>query len=336
MIKLKHLLQEQTSILRKGSRGKKVEELQKQLIQLGLLPELQSSGRTSADGIFGSGTKAAVVAFQKNPKNKDDDGKKLKPDGIVGPKTYQALKQSISKSTESPNKSTDKKDQYFTDLDPTRQGKGEITFDKNWTDIIDSTRRVDICKAPEFANKCASFVNALDPSVSTLGDAWTAYGRSQGGKKATYNVMTKMSPSQTKLYDTYYDMNLPNQQSGGGAYVQKLGKLMGSITKGKIPPKNILTPGSHVGIYWPTSRYHQKAFIDSSKIKKYSPFNTHVGLVIAVKDGVPIILHEVDGQGRAEPYTNLFISWVKSDMGYSKFVKSADAYLQKFINWANS
>ena len=315
MIRLKDLLQEQTSILRRGSRGKKVEELQKQLIQLGLLPEKQPSGKTSADGIFGSGTKAAIVAFQKDPNNKDREGNKLKPDGVVGPKTYQALKQAISQSS---NKSTDTEDQYFTDLDPTRQGKGEITFEKNWTDIIDSTRRVDICKAPEFANKCASFVNALDPSVSTLGDAWTAYGRSQGGKKATFNVMTLMSPSQKEVYDKYYDMNLPDQQGGGGAYMQKLGRLMGSITRGGRPSKNILTPGSHVGIYWPPSRYHQKAFVDSSKKEKYAPFNTHVGIVIAVKDGVPIILHEVDGQGRAEPYTNLNIAWVKSDMDWNQ------------------
>ena len=328
MIKLKDLLQEQKTILRKGSRGKNVEELQKQLIQLEILPEKQPSGKPSADGIFGSGTKAAVVAFQKN--------NKLSPDGIVGPKTYKSLEQAIDKKIKSPTTNLDTDDQYFTDLDPTRQGKGEITFEKNWTDIIDSTKRVDICKAPEFANKCASFVNALDPSVSTLGDAWTAYGRSQGGKKPTYNVMTKMSPSQKELYDTYYDMNLPDQQGGGGAHVQKLGRLMSSITRGSRPPKNVLTPGSHVGIYWPPSRYHQKAFVDSSKIEKYSPFNTHVGLVIAVKNGVPIILHEVDGQGRAEPYTNLNIAWVKSDMGYSKFVKRADAYLQKFINWANS
>lgn len=331
MIKLKDLIQEQTSILRRGSRGKKVEELQKQLIQLGLLPEKQSSGRTSADGIFGSKTKAAVVAFQKNPKNKDDNGKKLKPDGIVGPKTYQALKQAISQSS---NKSTDTGDQYFTDLDPTRQGKGEITFKKNWTDIIDSNNRVDICRAPEFANKCASFVNALDPSVSTLGDAWTAYGRSQGGKKATYNVMTSMSPSQKELYDKYYDMELKSERNG--RYTSVLGKLMGSITRGGRPPKNVLTPGSHVGIYWPTSKYHQKAFVDSSKNEKYSPFNTHVGIVIAVKNGVPIILHEVEGKGLAEPYTNLNIAWVKSDMGYNKFIQKADSILQDIINWANS
>ena len=83
MIKLKDLLQEQTTVLRKGSRGKKVEELQKQLIQLGYLSPKLSSGNSSADGVFGSGTKAAVVKFQK------DNG--LTTDGIVGKSTLAAM-----------------------------------------------------------------------------------------------------------------------------------------------------------------------------------------------------------------------------------------------------
>jgi len=98
MIRLKDLIQEQTTTLRRGSRGKKVEELQKQLIQLGYLPPTQSNGRTSADGVFGSGTKAAVEAFQKN--------NKLSPDGIVGRNTFSALKKSkVNKkqSTDTPD-----------------------------------------------------------------------------------------------------------------------------------------------------------------------------------------------------------------------------------------
>jgi N-acetylmuramoyl-L-alanine amidase len=57
-------------ILRKGSRGSRVRELQK---VLGLNP----------DGIFGSATEAAVRKFQQE--------NKLKVDGLVGPKTWEIL-----------------------------------------------------------------------------------------------------------------------------------------------------------------------------------------------------------------------------------------------------
>ena len=63
-------------ILRKGSRGSDVAEVQARLSELGYLPG-------PIDGIFGTKTEAAVIHFQR------DRG--LTPDGIVGPLTYNAL-----------------------------------------------------------------------------------------------------------------------------------------------------------------------------------------------------------------------------------------------------
>ena len=43
--------------------------------------------------------------------------------------------------------------------------------------------------------------------------------------------------------------------------------------------------------------------------------NTHVGIVGAIKDGVPIVFHNIGGQVYADPYTNIKgdskIAWVK-------------------------
>lgn len=64
--------------LRKGDSGTYVTLLQTQLIQRGY-----SCGASGADGKFGSGTLAAVKAFQK------DNG--LAADGVVGKKTWAAL-----------------------------------------------------------------------------------------------------------------------------------------------------------------------------------------------------------------------------------------------------
>lgn len=59
-------------------------QLQKKLKELNLY-------NAEPDGQFGPITYKAVVDFQKNPDNKDGDGKTLVPDGMVGPKTIKAL-----------------------------------------------------------------------------------------------------------------------------------------------------------------------------------------------------------------------------------------------------
>ena len=64
------------AVLRQGSKGNEVKEVQRRLKQWGYY-----SG--SVDGVFGNGTKAAVIAFQKK------NG--LTADGVVGKATYKAL-----------------------------------------------------------------------------------------------------------------------------------------------------------------------------------------------------------------------------------------------------
>jgi hypothetical protein len=69
-----------------GVKGDVVGEIQKLLIAKGY-KEVSKSGQP--DSMFGSMTKAQVKKFQSE--NKDDKGDKLKNDGIVGPKTINAL-----------------------------------------------------------------------------------------------------------------------------------------------------------------------------------------------------------------------------------------------------
>lgn len=65
-------------ILKLGSSGAKVKELQTKLIALGYY-----CGKTGADGSFGTGTYNAVIAFQKT--------NKLTADGIAGQRTWEVL-----------------------------------------------------------------------------------------------------------------------------------------------------------------------------------------------------------------------------------------------------
>ena len=63
-------------ILRQGSKGSDVKEVQRRLKQWGYY-------KGSVDGVFGAGTRSAVVSFQQK------NG--LKADGVVGKATYKAL-----------------------------------------------------------------------------------------------------------------------------------------------------------------------------------------------------------------------------------------------------
>lgn len=65
-----------TAILRQGSSGGEVKEVQRRLKQWGYY-------NGTVDGVFGAGTKKAVIAFQKK------NG--LTADGVVGKSTYKAL-----------------------------------------------------------------------------------------------------------------------------------------------------------------------------------------------------------------------------------------------------
>lgn len=66
----------ETAVLRQGSSGGEVKEVQRRL-------KLWGYYNGSVDGVFGAGTRNAVVAFQKK------NG--LKADGVVGKATYKAL-----------------------------------------------------------------------------------------------------------------------------------------------------------------------------------------------------------------------------------------------------
>lgn len=74
----------QTAVLRQGSTGGEVKEVQRRL-------KLWGYYNGTVDGVFGAGTRSAVIAFQKK------NG--LKADGVVGKSTYKALGMNSSYQT---------------------------------------------------------------------------------------------------------------------------------------------------------------------------------------------------------------------------------------------
>ena len=79
--------------IKRGSKGPYVKECQIDLMKLGY-----DVGKSGSDGIFGKNTEKAVRAFQKT--HKDENGKKLAVDGIVGDRTWAALDAAVAKLIE--------------------------------------------------------------------------------------------------------------------------------------------------------------------------------------------------------------------------------------------
>jgi hypothetical protein len=101
-------------ILRHGCKTEAVKELQKML-------GMEAKYHT---GMFGRITKAKVIEFQKDPNNKDAEGKALVPDGRVADKTYVALVK--AKTT-------------ATTTTPVDSAKAAITTDTTTVAAADST-----------------------------------------------------------------------------------------------------------------------------------------------------------------------------------------------------
>ena len=360
MIKLKSLLQEQTALYKIGMRDPKggtkegpIAKIQQKLIDAGIMNPMPDTDY----GIYGPKTKAAVIQFQEkqfpnNPKEWD---------GIVGSNTMAALNKiaSISNNnfkidygTNVPGSSTyvasanrndieqrlsipepSSEDGFYGDI----QKADSITFKKGWKDLVDPNSRMKVCDAPELKDKCANFVHLVDDKIGSIGDAWTAWLRNVPGKRNAFNIMDSLDDSDKKSYDTLFQEIKTN---GGGKQdgpkkdaAKKLHEEIISKHGGNLP-KQQLTPGSIVGIFWPPSSYHELALYRSGLKKQYAPFNTHVGIVIAVKNNVPIILHEFGGDGMAEPWDNLSrdakIVWIKQDINSSDWQIRADNVLNKF------
>lgn len=97
--------------LAKGKEGSGVAQVQDLLDSLGFkLPKTMS--RKGADGIFGSETDLAVKEFQK--------GKGLKADGMVGPRTLEALELEIKSrpSLEAPDPKAEEAANHFDAVAP--------------------------------------------------------------------------------------------------------------------------------------------------------------------------------------------------------------------------
>lgn len=113
----------------------------------------------------------------------------------------------------------------------------------------------------------------------------------------------------TQVYNIYDDPAFKKVKTG-----DELVKTTYAVKKKSSTTPDMYKPGDIVGIFWPSSTHHDEVL--NSKTH-----NTHVGFVSSVKDGVPMITHNVHGTVKTEPYSNLYTGWIqrpKENMVFDK------------------
>ena len=185
---------------------------------------------------------------------------------------------------------------------------------------------------------CAAFVHSVDSEMPFVGDAWLAYNNSNLGPLVFSSFKDLGADDIKKLGDMYALIKKNNGGQKNGKFNSQVGSLVKSFIK---PLSTNLKIGDIVGMYNPLSHNHEKALFEATKNPTWYDFaydnpyftkdgkpnmdlfkdndgiglNTHVGMVGAIKDGVPIIYHAEDGKFYADPVNNIVgggkVAWAR-------------------------
>lgn len=299
-------------ILLEQSNQNNTKEIQKALIKRGY-----DVGRQGADGIFGTNTKNAVIKFQK------DNG--IKPTGFVGNITSRALGvSSLSKKTNITPTDKSKDSVLSTNIDTGFKNKFKLS-------TLSDEDSTFVCKAGQ--PDCGTFVNEFSKKLSAVGNAWLAHDIDKAGSRVMSSY-TSLDPQQIdkvfNIFKKIVNQGGPKERKSGGQ-VENIKSLQQELIK-PVSASN-LKVDDVVGIYYPPSGHHEEAFYEAGKpyfisdgksglkkggdISKGKGFgiNTHLGIVGAIKNGIPLIFHNISGDVYSDPYNKLRgggkIAWIK-------------------------
>jgi peptidoglycan hydrolase-like protein with peptidoglycan-binding domain len=208
---------------------------------------------------------------------------------------------------------------------------------------LDSTKSTPIFR--EKQPDCAQFVNNWYTKLDFVGNAWNAHDYDGAGTrvKTAYHGLTD---PQIKTVNNIFQA-IAKQ---GGPIERKESSIITSIKSlhQQLNPNitaSDLKKDDIVGIYYPSSSHHEEAFFQAA-LSGFEPnelpkgkgyfikdgkggwkpgttisrgvgfgMNTHLGIVGAIKNGVPIVFHNINKQVYADPYNKLVgngkIMWIK-------------------------
>lgn len=320
-------------------------------VQNALMNSGENIGPRGADGNYGTNTRNAVKSFQRK------NG--LKDDGVVGPCTAKALgvkslqggnvcsdtsvKQRVS-SDSTKTKATPDSTKTKISPDSSKLKTGQDLTDGKKYDCIaitkeqcsGLTKRGGNIGTGDRGEGCAKYMRVCLQQLDNKlvgSDAWKLLPtlKSQGGTEV-YNMFTQ-DIDFNKLSNQFKGKNVTNLcaiHTKGGEGHDKEDSTFKTIVKNNYPNKtnmsiSNLKLGDIVGLYWRDSGNFGKAFCERGLIDgkiKSEPFsfNTHVGFVGAIKDGMPLIFHSVHSVRLATPASDLtnknqqgMITWVVRD-----------------------
>ena len=194
----------------------------------------------------------------------------------------------------------------------------------NWDKISSKDTTEKVCHRDD--PNCAQFVNDFSDKFTEIGNAWNAYENDSKVGQTVYSAFQGLDkPKQDFMVKTWLDLN----KSGlNGNHMIQIKNFVDTLVPKLGQGFNNLKLDDVVGIYHYPSHKHEQAFyqggvrwfidVDGKKIpgntiKKGNGWgmNTHVGIVGAIKNGVPLIFHNIHGNVQTDPPNKLRIAWVK-------------------------
>ncbi len=316
---LKYLInnnvKENKEILNEDETIRKVQELLKQKGYGDLLGK-SGPNKDGVDGVLGKATRAAVAKYQA------DNG--IKQTGFPGRITKGKLGITTTNQTTQP---TNQKPAQDSAISSSISGDFKSLFS---LDKLKATDSMYVCRAGQAS--CGQFVNDFSEKLDFVGDAWLAHDLDGVGKRV-WSVYTNLNP---KFIDAITKVYIAIDKAGGWEDNGPMSEAIKTINKGLTinqPSASTLKVDDVVGIFFPPSSHHEEAFYEAGKnyfVKdkngnitkgktlsggKGFGMNTHVGVVGAIKDGVPLIFHNITGSVFSDPYNKLKnggkIVWVK-------------------------
>jgi len=220
------------------------------------------------------------------------------------------------------------------------------SIDFNDLNTQDSTHNVCVAGS----ENCAQFVNDLRDDLTYVGNAWNAYTNSRLGD-TVYSAFKGLDDStKQKVIDLWLQIH----KKGGGVEKGPYNKTVRDVVSKIVPRQgeiNDLQVNDTVGLFYPGSSHHEEAFyqggerwftedsegnkVPGNTIKGGDGWgmNTHIGTVAAIKDGVPLIFHNVTGDVISDPPSQVRIAWVKRPNTSQGIINKVENLGRDVYNW---
>jgi peptidoglycan hydrolase-like protein with peptidoglycan-binding domain len=253
------------------------------------------------DGLYGQNTRKAILQFQID--------NNLSQTGKLDSQTLKSM--GIKSSSPKPE---EKKKEVDTG--------NCVAQDTSLCSKISSSKEVSIGNGG--GEGCSEYVGKM--IGQKLGNAWQAFLSAKSKGSVIYNMFTDGSINWNNIKkNKFINSDICGcfiEEGDGKDKTCEGGSKLSSTISGFYPSKSSVTlsslkVGDIVGMYYGASGNKGKAFCqravedrDLDSQGNYGDadpftFNTHVGYVGAIKNGVPIVFHSVHGDRRATPATQL-------------------------------